>query len=179
MMDSSGGQQRVSEPLSVLDDLGRTTSNLVLVGRGNPDLYELPRGGQMASQLGALFERAWTASTFRTFLSIPIEYVLESLRTMRGCVTCDFPSCNNCSNCNAYGGWSFALRVSSRGYGEFAQNAREHLNVEEHRGVNHIPPKPPSLPREKDHERLDDARGMRRPKEDKPPLTGQEGFQER
>ena len=38
----------------------------------------------MAIQLGTLFERAWTASTSRTFLSIPIEYVLESLRTMPG-----------------------------------------------------------------------------------------------
>ena len=78
MMDVSEGHKKVSEPLNVLDGLSRTIANLVLVGPGNPDLYELLRSGQMASQLSTLFERAWTASTSRTFfLSIPIEYVLK------------------------------------------------------------------------------------------------------
>ena len=83
MMDISQGQERITKPLNELDNMNRRIANLVLVGPGNPDLYELPRSGRDAAELSTLFDRAWTASVSRTFLSFPIEYLLESLQTLR------------------------------------------------------------------------------------------------
>ena len=83
MMNISQGQEKIAKPLNELDNMGRRIANLVLVGPGNPDLYELPRSGQDAIELSTLFDRAWTASVTRTFLSVPIEYLLESLQTLR------------------------------------------------------------------------------------------------
>ena len=83
MMDLAQGQERISRPLTELDQMSRRVANPVLIGPGNPDLYELPRSGQAAVELSTLFDRAWTASVSRTFLSFPIEYLLESLQTLR------------------------------------------------------------------------------------------------
>ena len=84
LMDLSEGNEKISKPLDVLDGLSRRIANLVLVCPGNPELFELPRSGQTPVQLSNLFEKAWSASVSRTFISVPIEYVLESLTTSRG-----------------------------------------------------------------------------------------------
>ena len=164
MVDLAQGHEKISKPLDALDELSRKIANLVLGGPGNPESSELPRSGQTAAQLSNLFERAWSASVSRTFLSVPTEYVPESLRTLRDYKIPYSPVHAS----RIISRLAMIIRVAMHtavGHlpSEFGPDAmRSLINVRtpkcigNYGGAKRIPPKPPSPPRERDPSMLEE-----------------------
>ena len=181
MMDLTQGHEKISKLLNELDQLSRRVANLVLIGPGNPDLYELPRSGQAAVELSNLYGKAWIASVSRTFLSFPIEYVLESLQTLRSYKLPYSPV--NVSRLISR--LAMIVRIAMRAaVGQLPDdfgpdqlsaliNARTPKCSGNYSGGKRIPPKPPSPPRSRDPSKLDASVGSRVTDMDEPILTEQ------